>query len=96
MSRTERDRPDQTAERLGPRSELEPVVERAALVRFEMAEADPAQPRGIDELRHPVAKVGEHPPVAGVEQDRLRIAHEEVVELESPPWNRQSNSEDVR
>lgn len=52
----------------------EPFVERPAVVRLVVAEADPAQP-----LRRDDAREQEHPPKTGLEQQRLVAQHQELV-----------------
>jgi hypothetical protein len=51
-------------------------------VALEMAEADVAYPRGVDDLRDGFLYLGKHPPEAGVKQQGLVVADEEMVELQ--------------
>ena len=60
----------------------QPVIERAALVRFEVAEAHPAQPRRVDDARHLSQHPREEPPHPGVVEERLVVVDEELVELQ--------------
>jgi hypothetical protein len=60
----------------------QPFVERAALVDLEVAPADPAKARGIDQRRHGLAHRRKHASHARVEQQRLVVSDEEVIELE--------------
>src|SRR5213596_3291718 len=59
-----------------------PAVQRAALVGLEVAEADPTDTRGVDDLGHRVAHHGEHLARPGVEEERLVVTDQELVELE--------------
>ena len=65
------------------RRDREPLVHRAALVGLVVAEGDPAQPFGRDEPADGLADEREHPPQAGVEQQRLVPEDEELVEGEA-------------
>src|SRR5438874_816833 len=67
---------------LRPGGAREPVVQRAALVGLEVAEADPTDTRGVDDLGHRVAHHGEHLAEPGVEEERLVVTDQELVELE--------------
>src|SRR3546814_10649480 len=61
----------------------EPGVHRAALIRFHMAEADPAQPLDRHDPRDRRGHRIEHAPGAAVEQQRLLRLHQELVEGEA-------------
>jgi hypothetical protein len=58
------------------------VVEATDLIGFEMAPGDVAQLAGIDQRGHGVAQGRKHGLEPGVKQQRLRVAHQEVVELQ--------------
>ena len=73
----------------------EPFVQRAALVHFEVTPANPAQRGRIDQAGHRLAHLREHPPHAGVEQQRLLVLDEEVVELQVELRSENRDSEDV-
>jgi hypothetical protein len=65
--------------------QLVPLVQRPAFVRLEVAEADPANSRGIDQAGDRFVHEREQGAHAGVEQQRLVVEHEELVELEVRP-----------
>ena len=58
----------------------EPLVQRAALVRLEVAEGDPAQPFRRNDAAHAIAVEREHLAQAGVEHQRLVSEHEKLIE----------------
>jgi hypothetical protein len=60
------DGPDDAAHRLRVRRGLEPEVQGTALVGLEMAEADPADPRGIEDPGDGLPDRREGGPVAGI------------------------------
>ena len=60
----------------------QPLVERAALVHLEVAPADPPQRRRVDHFRQRLAHLREHPAHAGVEEERLLVADQEMIELQ--------------
>src|SRR6185369_10894294 len=61
---------------------FQPLVQRAALVVFEMAPGNPAQLRGSDQCAHGGKQFGEHLSITGVIQQRLIIPNEKVIEPE--------------
>jgi hypothetical protein len=74
---------DRSVRDLGVRACLEPQVHRAAFVRLDMAEADPAQPLGRDEPGDLAEHRGEQPAVAGVEEQGLVAEQQILVEREA-------------
>src|SRR6185437_16328063 len=66
--------------RLGGRRELEEVVERTALVCFEVRPRHPAQPGGIRDPGDACERVAERGAGSGVEQQRLVAGEQELVE----------------
>src|SRR5215467_11350792 len=60
----------------------EPLVQRAALVRLEVAERDPAQPLGRNHAAQGIAGKPKHLVQPGVEYQRLVPEHEELIEGE--------------
>src|SRR5206468_1541990 len=84
------------ARRLGPRREREPVVQRAAFVGFEVAEADPTDTCGIDDPRHRRAHHRERLAEPGVEEERLVVTDEELVEREVGLRDEGRDAEEVR
>src|SRR5262249_58649597 len=58
----------------------EPLAERAALVRLDVAEGDPAQPPRIHHARHRLGDGGKERALPAMEEERLRGIHEELVE----------------
>ena len=75
---------------------LQPVVERPALVRLEVAEGDPAQRLGVHDLPDGVAHPLEHAPRAGVVEQRLLVADQELAELQIGLLDVRADAEDVR
>src|SRR5512135_302311 len=69
------------AKRLCKRGHLEPLVQGAALVRLEMTESDPPDRRGVNDPRHAVMYEREHALHPGMEEQRLLVLDEEMVEL---------------
>ena len=90
------ERTDEAAKRRRRGREREPLVQRAAFVGFEMAEADMADGRGIDQARHGLAQLGEHGAKPRMEQQGLVIADEEVVEAEPQSRCVDADAEHVR
>ena len=68
---------------LGRRRGGQPLVHRAALVGLDVAEADPAQPVDREHLADGLGHEREHPPGAGVEQQRLVAVEQVLVEGEA-------------
>ena len=73
---------DEHAERLGLRRRFEPVVEATDLVRFKMAPGHVAKLAWIHQRRHRVPQEGIHSLQAGVQQLRLFITNQKVLELQ--------------
>jgi len=67
---------------LRPGRDREPVVEGAAFVHLEVAPADPPDRRRIQNTRNGVAHIREHTAHPGVEEERLLVANQEVIELQ--------------
>jgi hypothetical protein len=75
-------RADQAARGLRRGRQLEPLIERAALVRFEVAEGDPTQLRRIQHAADSFAHQGKHGAQARMKQQRFVVPNQEVVELQ--------------
>lgn len=75
-------RSDHPAGRLRIRRDGQPIIQRATLVRLKVAPTDPAQHRRIEHLGDPLKHLGKHAPQAGVEEQRLVILHQEMIEAE--------------
>ncbi|MBP1688189.1 MAG: hypothetical protein H6Q33_4332 [Deltaproteobacteria bacterium] len=76
-------RTDDTAYGLRRRRDGKPFVQRPALIRFEVAEADPAQARGVQHRRDGVPRGGEHVLEAGMHEERRVILQQKLVELDA-------------
>ena len=61
---------------------VEPFVQGTAFIRLEMAEADPANLGGFDDLPNRLQQLWEHGPHSRVIQQRLVVLHKELVELQ--------------
>jgi hypothetical protein len=72
---------DLAAHRFGVRRNCQPLIERPALVRLEMAETDPAYSRRLDQSRHLVTHHWEQTPHACMKQQRFVIADEKLIKL---------------
>ena len=72
---------DERADGLGLGREFQPVVERADLVGFKVAPGDVPECGGINQRGDRFPQGREHPLEPRVKQQRLLVAHEEVVEL---------------
>jgi hypothetical protein len=84
------------ADYIGVGSRGQPIMERAAFIRLEMAEADVAQGGKVDELRDGIANFRVHSAQPGVEQQRFIVFHQKMVELEIPPLSEDRNAIDIR
>jgi hypothetical protein len=89
-------RRDHLADRLGVRGGLQPEVHRPAFVGLEMAEADPPDARRVDHARDRFAERREAGPESCREQQRLLVADQEVVELQTDVGSVLAEAEDVR
>ena len=75
-------RPDNAADGLSMGRQCQPFVQRAALVGFEMAEADPADARGLHNSCHCLAHQREHLLHAGMVEECFVVNDKELIELE--------------
>lgn len=71
----------QGADGPGLRCELQPVVERAAFVRFKVAPGDMAEFRGLDQRGHGCPQGRKHRFQPRVKPQRFLVAHEKMIEL---------------
>jgi hypothetical protein len=71
------------------------VVERSALVGFKVTPRDVPEFRGINQFGHGFAQVGKHALESGVEEQRLLVAHEEMIELHVKVRNVNGESEKI-
>jgi hypothetical protein len=74
-------RADEAADRGRVQRDRQPLVQRTAFVGLEVAEPDPAQAGRIDQGGNGLAHGGEDGAHAGMEEQRLVVAHEELIEL---------------
>src|SRR5688572_7996545 len=59
-----------------------PLIDRAALIRFEMAKTHPTQVRRINKLRHSVTNDRKQSPHSRVEQKRLLVSYQKLAKAE--------------
>jgi hypothetical protein len=69
------------AQRLRIGSNLQPLVERATLVRFKVTEANPTYGRWIDHGRDRLEYCREQQSHSGMKQQRFFIPNQELIEL---------------
>src|SRR5918992_5572708 len=74
-------RPNETAHRLRTWRDVQPFVEGATLIGLEVAEADPTQPRRIDNGRHGIEGRRKHFLQPRMHQERLFVFDEKLIEL---------------
>src|SRR5262245_14214274 len=86
---------DHAAYRLRVRSNLNPFIQRATLVRLEMTKTDPADLRRIYYRGHCLAYRGKQRLHSRVEQKRLFVFYEKLIELKIDLWEVSANSVDV-
>ncbi len=89
-------RAELSAHRGGVRGFRQPFVECAAFVDLEVAPADPAKARGIDQRRNRLAHRRKHPAHARMKQQRLVVSEKEVIELKVEGRHVQADSIQVR
>ena len=87
---------DEAAQRLGVRRSRQPLVERTALVGLEVAEADPAQARRIDQRSDRLTHHRKETPHPRVKQQRLVVASQELAELQIRFGNERRNTKQLR
>ena len=75
--------------------ELQPVVESAALVGFEVTPGDVPEVRRIHELLNRFPQGGEHRLESGVEEERFLVAHEEMIDLHVKVGNVNGEPEEI-
>src|SRR5215813_11479598 len=73
--------PHGTADSLGPRSGRKPFIQRAALVRFEVAERDVAERGRIDDFGHGLSNYREKLLHPGFKQQRFVVSNQKLVKL---------------
>src|SRR6185369_17158604 len=78
------------------RCDLQPLIKRSALVGLEVAEADPAQLCGIDDLGNHFTQGREHGTRSGMEEQGLFVFHQEMVELQVDLGNENGKTINIR
>jgi hypothetical protein len=75
-------RSEHAANRLGLRRNFEPVIQSTTFIRLEMTEPNVTDLRRIDDSRHSFLDGREHSFQPRVEEQRLVVFDEKVIELE--------------
>ena len=75
-------RAHQAADRLRVRRDLQPMIQSAAFIGFEVAEANMPDLRHVDEPRDRLAQRRKHAAESRMEQQRLLVFHEKVAKLQ--------------
>src|SRR5215510_16554674 len=86
---------DLAAGRLRPRGDRQPIVEGSTFIHLEMAPTDPANRRRIKDTRNGVPYIREHTAHSGMEEERLLVPDQEVIELEVNLRNVDGDAEQV-
>ena len=86
----------ESADGLGRWGDLEPLVEAAALVGLEVAEADVAELGWVDQARDLFTQQREHTPQSGVKEERFVVADQKVAELEIDLRHKDRDPVDLR
>src|SRR3954451_7331680 len=81
---------------LSMRGDSKPVVQRAALVRLEVAPTDPTYLCWIDYPGHTFAHLAKHATESRMEQQGFLILDEKMAELQVDLWVKYANAVDIR
>src|SRR5580765_4554783 len=86
---------DETADRLRPGRDTQPFIQRAALVGFEVAEANPTELAVIEDGRHAFEGRWKHFLHARMHDKRLFVGDEKLIELNAELRMKGGNTKNV-